>query len=113
MVAPRPWTALRSVPVFQDHNLGPLFLPSASAAGAGIPWLLPQFRARVLYSVRLAVSALLACVWVFNDDAALLFTPGILIPVACVRVHWLFRRTRCAAAICFARCRCRGFARQS
>ena len=78
----RPWAVLPSVPVFQDHNLGPLFLTTTAAQR---PWLLPEFKARALYSCRLAASALLACAWIFNAEAAVLFTPGILIPVACVR----------------------------
>jgi hypothetical protein len=48
------------------------------------PWLLPTFPARATFSLRQVISIVLSCAWVFSDDAARLFVPGILVPVAAV-----------------------------
>lgn len=47
-------------------------------------WMLPLFRARILYCFRVALSVSLACAWVFAPPTRPLFPPSILIPLAAV-----------------------------
>ena len=53
-------------------------------SGKASPWLMPSFKARLLYSFRVALSIGLASVWVLNPTTHDLFIPGLLVPIAAV-----------------------------
>lgn len=68
--------------VYKDRDLGLLFLSHGSDSRS--PWLLPTFRARVLYCWRVAFAAALSSVWVFSSGTQDVFDVTVLIPITAV-----------------------------
>ena len=60
--------------------------PIDAVMGSPEKWLMPSFRARVLFATRAAASVGLSAAWVFTPATARLFPPSILIPIASVRI---------------------------
>ena len=111
------------VPLF----LSPLQLHKLMFWWRQTPWLLPTFQARACFSLRQVIAIVIACAWVYSDDAASLFAPGILVPVAAVGYQcrvcrivfvfkplhvFFFKDDRCMCmcmCTCMCMCRCGRF----
>lgn len=48
--------------------------------------MLPNFRAKLLYAFRVALSMGLSALWVLHPVTGTLFIPGLLVPIGAVRM---------------------------